>query len=96
MRGPRPQLYIPIWEYVKRNIDGAQLLLYGNQLTGLLPEPLLQRWDGHAFELDARGNPFSNMVGTATVTVASTGVLCSPSRDLHFTATYDAASMRAP
>lgn len=72
-----------------------RLSLSGNQLTGLLPEPLLQRWDGHAFELDARGNHFSNMVVAATVTVASTGVLCSPTNDLHFTATYDAASMKA-
>ncbi len=72
-----------------------RLSLSDNQLTGPLPEPLLQRWDGHAFELDARGNHFSNMVGTATVTVASTGVLCSPTSDLHFTATYDAASMKA-
>lgn len=73
----------------------TRLSLSDNQLTGPLPEPLLQRWDGHAFELDARGNHFSNMVGTATVAVASTGVLCSPTSDLHFTATYDAASMKA-
>ncbi len=72
-----------------------RLNLSGNELTGLLPEPLLARWDAHAFELDAMGTRFSNMVVTAMVTVASTGVLCSPTNDLHFTATYDAASMKA-
>ena len=41
------------------------------------------------------GNRFSNLVSAASVTVRQTGVLCSPTSDLHVSATNDAASMRA-
>jgi hypothetical protein len=40
----------------------------GNRLTGPLPEPLLQRWDEHTFELSSDGNDFSYLVERVSMT----------------------------
>jgi hypothetical protein len=73
----------------------GRLSLVGNELLGSVPEGLLGRWDRHTLEFDGAGNRFSNIVATASVTFESDSVLCSRTEDVHFTARYDAASMRA-
>jgi hypothetical protein len=60
------------------------LSVIGNRLRGKLPEELLQRWDRHAFELNAGSNTFSNALARVTVEYSASGVLCSQTEDLHY------------
>ncbi len=67
----------------------------GNKLRGRLPEGLLQRWDRHAFELDAGSNAFSNALARAAVEYDASGVLCSATEDLRYRLEVDEAKGRA-
>jgi len=65
------------------------LNVWGNRLSGIFPEALLERWDRHDFELDGGGNAFSNLVVQATIEYVATGVLCSAAEDLRFRVEFD-------
>src|ERR1051326_3059572 len=67
----------------------------GNKLRGRLPESLLRRWDRHAFELDASGNAFENVLVRANVEFSASGVLCSPTEDPRFRLEVNEAKHRA-
>ena len=71
------------------------LSVAGNKLRGRLPERLLQRWDRHAFELDASDNAFSNAVVRATVEYSASGVLCSPTEDVRYRLEVDESKRHA-
>lgn len=72
-----------------------RLSVAGNRLRGRLPEELLERWDRHAFELNAGSNAFSNALARVTVESSASGVLCSQTDDLHFRMEVDEASHSA-
>jgi hypothetical protein len=72
-----------------------RLGLAGNKLRGKLPEELLQRWDRHAFELNASYNAFSNALARVQVDFSASGVLCSESEDLRYRLEVDEAKHRA-
>jgi Leucine Rich Repeat (LRR) protein len=71
------------------------LSVAGNRLSGTVPQPLLQRWDDHAFEFDGDGNVFSDFVVRVSIRYSASGVLCSEYDDLDFRAELDGISRRA-
>lgn len=71
------------------------LSVAGNKLRGRFPEGLLQRWDRHAFELNASDNAFENALVRAAVEYNASGVLCSPTEDLRYRLEIDESKRRA-
>ncbi len=67
----------------------------GNRLRGTVPRRLLERWDRHAFELNAAGNRFDNTVARVVVTYSATGVLCSETDDVRYRLDVDTNTHRA-
>ena len=71
------------------------LSISGNQLSGMVPEAILERWDRHQFEFDGRGNAFSNLIVRATVQYSASGVLCGAADDLRYRVEFDEPRNRA-
>jgi hypothetical protein len=72
-----------------------RLSVAGNKLRGKFPEELLQRWDRHAFEINASDNAFSNALARVKVELSASGALCSASEDLRYRFEVDEAKHRA-
>ena len=62
-----------------------------NQLTGAIPERLLNRWDSHHLWLRADGNWFASLVRRAVVQYSATGTLCAVHDDVNFRLSLDEA-----
>jgi len=71
------------------------LYVFGNRLSGVVPEAILERWDRHQFEFDGRGNAFSNLAVRAMLEYSASGTLCSATDDVRYHVAFDEPKNRA-
>ncbi|MGK2860091.1 MAG: hypothetical protein ACSLFQ_23085, partial [Thermoanaerobaculia bacterium] len=68
-----------------KDLPNLQMLdLRYNQLTGMVPDNYLERWDRNEFELSLAGNRLSNLVESVELSMSSSGLLCGFDFDSHF------------
>jgi|GEM_PF-2110177 len=56
----------------------------GNDLSGPVPEAILDRWDRNDFDFSGEGNSFSNLLARVRVNSSVVGTLCADDDDVAF------------